>query len=109
MVLDSGAMAKIRCVAEDDDGNDAGEFSAVSQGSDSKGYFGINISKYALEGITLSRCRVHLESHPPGICRIRTNVNEGLTGAPLLKYRTLSDNSRLYSVLPFVYDASPYY
>lgn len=107
--MDAGAMARIRCVAEDDDGNDAGDFSVVSGGSDYNGYFRINMSKYALEGITLSRCRVHLETHPPSICRIPTNVNEGLTGAPLLQYRTLSDNSRLYSVSPFVYDASPYY
>ncbi|KAL9224790.1 hypothetical protein vseg_000793 [Gypsophila vaccaria] len=104
----AGAMARMTCMVDDDDARYAGQLSVVSRHTDRNGYFLINMSKYQSNSIVLRECRVHLETHPPGICNVPTDVNNGVSGASLGHYRTLDDSSRLYSVPYFIYDASPY-
>ncbi|KAL8170163.1 hypothetical protein V2J09_021967 [Rumex salicifolius] len=105
-----GAMARLTCIAMRGKGAyESAPFSVVSKATDAKGYFKINLSKYDVGPYKLTACKVFLETPPPGECGFPTDVNHGLAGAPLPPtYRLLSDQTRLYSIPPFVYTNPTY-
>ncbi|KAJ8444010.1 hypothetical protein Cgig2_020856 [Carnegiea gigantea] len=103
-----GATARVTCLALNVRGYESAPFSVVTPRTDERGFFHINLGKYQLANYRLRSCRVFLEAPAPGICNVPTDINHGLTGAPLTNYRPLGDLSALYFVGPFVYNPSPY-
>ena len=95
---------------KDENGYDTTPFSVETQPTDANGYFLINLGKYTVKpGYTFTNCKVFLEEAAPGdYCNRPTDTGNGITGAIPSKPRSLSDNSMLYSVGPFVYIPSSY-
>ncbi|KAL8143064.1 hypothetical protein V2J09_016096 [Rumex salicifolius] len=106
-----GALAKVTCIASKGRGGyEATPFSVVSKPTDANGYFKINLSAYEMGPLKFSDCKVYLEEAPPGPCSVPTDESRGVSGAPLPEsYRPLGDDdTRLYSIPPFVYTTRSY-
>ncbi|KAL0435915.1 UNVERIFIED_CONTAM: hypothetical protein Sradi_0299400 [Sesamum radiatum] len=94
----------------DKDGYETAPFSVLSRPTDANGYFLAKLSSQLLEddGVKISQCKVFLHRSPLKTCQVATDVNKGLSGAPLSAYRPIGFNSmRLYSVGPFIYSSEP--
>lgn len=109
----AGAVARITCVGEDENGYETAPFSILSGVTDAKGYFFATLSPSELEDNygnkwKLTECRIFLDNSPLESCKVPTDVNNGISGAPLASYRTLNaKNMKLFSVGPFFYTSEP--
>ena len=101
-------MARVTCVVRGERGYQSSPFSVATPRTDERGFFRLNLGKYHLPNFKLRSCRVFLEAPAPGICNVPTDINHGLSGAPLTKYGHLGDHSAAYFVGPFVYEPSRY-
>ncbi|KAA3459145.1 proline-rich protein 3-like [Gossypium australe] len=101
-----GGVARITCLAVDENGYQTAPFSILSKPTDSKGYYFATLYPNELNHnkLKLAECKAFLEKSPLETCKVATDVNEGITGAPL-SYRRLLDNKKmtLYSVPPFIF------
>ncbi|XWS31755.1 hypothetical protein CRYUN_Cryun23aG0103200 [Craigia yunnanensis] len=72
---------------------------------DAKGYFIATLSPHEVkENRRLKECKAFLELSPSETCDVPTNVNKGISGAPLGYYHLLHDkNMKLFSVGPFFF------
>ncbi|KAK4418105.1 hypothetical protein Salat_2223200 [Sesamum alatum] len=105
-----GGVVRITCLGIDKDGYETAPFSILSRPTDANGYFLSKLSSQLLEddGVKISQCKVFLHSSPLKTCPVATDVNKGLSGAPLSAYRPIGFNGmRLYSVGPFVCSSEP--
>ncbi|KAM5564097.1 proline-rich protein 3 [Rosa sericea] len=108
-----GAVARITCVGEDENGYETAPFSILSGATDAKGYFFATLSPSKLEGNynnkwKLTECKTFLDNSPLESCKVPTDVNHGISGAPIASYRTLNaKNMKLFSVGPFFYSSEP--
>ncbi|TQD72537.1 hypothetical protein C1H46_041944 [Malus baccata] len=103
MVEPHGAVVRITCLAEDEQGYETAPFSKLSGATDAKGYFFATLSPSQLEDKwKLTECKAFLDYSPLESCKVPTDVNHGITGLLLSSYRTLrAKNIELYSVGPF--------
>ncbi|KAI7983836.1 Proline-rich protein 1 [Camellia lanceoleosa] len=99
----NGALARITCQAINKNGYESAPFSVLSHPTNSEGYFSTTVSPYELEDAwKLTECKVLLEKSPLETYKVPTDVNKGISGAPLSSYSLLKDeNIKLYSVGPF--------
>lgn len=99
----AGAVARVTCGYVDEVGYETGPISVLSHVTDSKGYFFATLSLAELQGskLKLTECKAYLESSPLDTCKVPTDVNHGISGAPLSSYRLIDNKIRLYSVGPF--------
>ncbi|KAL6210345.1 hypothetical protein ACLB2K_015578 [Fragaria x ananassa] len=108
-----GAVARITCVGEDENGYETAPFSMLAGATDAKGYFFATLSPSKLEDNynkkwKLTECKAFLDSSPLESCKVPTDANHGMSGAPLASYRTLNaKNMKLFSVGPFFYTSEP--
>ncbi|XP_059625327.1 protein SEED AND ROOT HAIR PROTECTIVE PROTEIN-like [Cornus florida] len=100
-----GAVARITCLAVDQNRYESAPFSFLSDPADAKGYFFGTLSPSEIEDEwKLIECKAFLENSPLQTCKVPTDVNNGISGAVLSSYTLLNDNHmKLYSVGPFVY------
>ncbi|KAB2022361.1 hypothetical protein ERO13_D07G187250v2, partial [Gossypium hirsutum] len=102
----AGGVARITCLAVDENGYQTAPFSILSKPVDSKGYYFATLYPNELNHnkLKLAECKAFLEKSPLETCKVATDVNKGITGAPL-SYRRLLDNKKmtLYSVPPFIF------
>ncbi|KAM6558329.1 hypothetical protein CsatA_027568 [Cannabis sativa] len=111
-----GAVAKIICIAECEEGYKTKTLSILSGASDAKGYFYATLlSPSTLIGDhinniwNLKECKAYLDHSPLESCNIPTNVNDGIHGHLLSSYNVLKHTStKLFSVGPFYYSTSSY-
>ncbi|KAL6209889.1 hypothetical protein ACLB2K_020828 [Fragaria x ananassa] len=108
-----GAVARIKCFGEDEHGYETAPLIILSGATDAKGYFFATLSASKLEGNynkkwKFSKCTAFLHSSPLESCKVPTDVNHGISGAPLASCRTLNaKNMKLFSVGPFFYTSEP--
>ncbi|XP_021722448.1 uncharacterized protein LOC110689931 [Chenopodium quinoa] len=76
-------------------------FETTSTTTDENGFFIVELPANRFD----NDCRVYLDTfgHGEEDCIYRTNVNEGISGAPIVK----SDENGIYQVGPFVYRTTP--
>ncbi|KAE8681633.1 GBGE184-like protein [Hibiscus syriacus] len=101
-----GAVTRITCEGVDEYGYETESFSILSSATDEKGYFFATISPYELEDHNrrLRNCRVFLELSPSEACGVPTDVNKGISGAPIGTFSRLHDkNIKLFTVGPFFF------
>ena len=100
----AGAVARVTCECVNELGYETGPITVLSHVTDSKGYYYVTLSLAELGSkLKINECKAYLESSPLETCKIPTDVNHGISGAPLSSYRLLENNSRLYSVASFFY------
>ncbi|XP_057472734.1 proline-rich protein 3-like [Actinidia eriantha] len=104
-----GAVARITCLGADKNGYKSVPFSVLSHPTDAKGYFFATMSPPEIEDAwKLTECKAFLEKSPLETCNVPTDVNNGISGAPLSSFHLLEDkNMKLFSVAPFVYNSEP--
>ncbi|KAL4360699.1 hypothetical protein GQ457_04G028970 [Hibiscus cannabinus] len=101
-----GAVARITCEGVDEYGYETESLSILSSATDEKGYFFATISPYELEDHNrrLRNCRAFLELSPSEACDVPTDVNKGISGAPIGTFSRLHDkNIKLFTVGPFFF------
>ncbi|EFH56569.1 hypothetical protein ARALYDRAFT_483934 [Arabidopsis lyrata subsp. lyrata] len=104
-----GAKVKVVCPMVDSHGKLVAKVTISSYPTDLKGYFYFITYGLSHKVKNISSCKVKLESSPVYTCKTPTNVNKGVTGAPLSPENSkfLShDNLTLYTLEPF-YFSSP--
>ena len=106
--MNAGAVARITCVAVDENGYETAPFSILSNGCDGNGYFfaTCTLSPYSslVENKKIKECKAFLDYSPLDTCKVPTDVNHGISGGLLSSYRVLNENNmKLYSVGPFFY------
>lgn len=100
----AGAVARVTCRCVNELGNETNPISVFSHATNGKGYYFATLSHAKLGSkLKINECKAYLESSPLNICKVPTNVNHGISGAPLSSYRLLENNFRLYSLPPFFY------
>ncbi|KAJ0229913.1 Protein SEED AND ROOT HAIR PROTECTIVE PROTEIN [Hirschfeldia incana] len=106
-----GATARIACVKTDAYGKEIVPISIMSSKTDAKGYFFATLFPSQLRaGRTVTKCKVFLYQSPIADCDFPTDVNKGVRGMSLNKYRVLEDKSfKLYWAGPFFYTSEPTY
>ncbi|KAJ4910240.1 root hair specific 13 [Raphanus sativus] len=106
-----GATARIACVKTDAYGKEIVPISIMSSKTDAKGYFFATLFPSQLRaGRTVTKCKVFLYKSPIADCDFPTDVNKGVRGMSLSKYRVLEDKSfKLYWAGPFFYTSEPTY
>jgi len=103
-VRNAGAVARVTCRCVNELGNETRPISVFSHATDGKGYYFATLSLVKLGSkLKINECKAYLESSPLNICKVPTNVNHGISGAPLSSYRFLENNIRLYSLAPFFF------
>ncbi|CAK9185825.1 unnamed protein product [Ilex paraguariensis] len=106
-----GAVTRITCLAVDENGYESAPFSVLSRPCDEKGYFFATLSPSQIEEDAwwrVTECKAFLANSPIETCKVPTDVNKGITGAPLASYRHHGDkNMKLHSVGPFIYTSDP--
>ncbi|KAJ9696564.1 hypothetical protein PVL29_008668 [Vitis rotundifolia] len=104
-----GALVRITCVAVHEHEYETAPFSILTDGTDEEGYFFTTFSTSELEdNWQLTHCKAFLESSPMKTCKFPTDINNGVTGSPLLQCRHLSDkNINLCSVEPLFFTSHP--
>ena len=103
--MSTGAVAKVTCLAVDEESYKTTEFSVLSKPCDSKGYFYATISSPQYQW-KIKDCKVYLNYSPLETCKVPTNVNNGISGDLLASnYRILSHHKdmKLFSAGPFFY------
>ena len=102
-----GALARITCLAEDENGDEAAPFYTESHETNEDGYFLVTFSLSEVIGsdkLKLKECKAFLENSPLETCKVPTDVNYGITGAFLSLPRFLPEKlMTLYTVGPFIY------
>ncbi|XVE73358.1 hypothetical protein DITRI_Ditri11bG0111600 [Diplodiscus trichospermus] len=100
-----GAVARITCEGVDEYGYGTESLSILSCATDANGYFIATLSPYELKQKRRFReCKAFLELSPSETCDVPTDVNKGISGAPLANYRLLHDkNIKLFTVGPFFF------
>lgn len=85
--------------------------SILSSKTDAKGYYFASIFPAQLRaGRTVGNCKAFLDKSPLADCDFKTNVNKGVKGQTLSKYRVLEDKSfKLYWVGTFFFTSEPTY
>ncbi|CAH8362943.1 unnamed protein product [Eruca vesicaria subsp. sativa] len=104
-----GAKVIVVCPIVDSYGKLVAKVIISSYPTDLKGYFYFIMYGLSHKVKNINGCKVMLESSPVSMCKTRTNVNKGVTGAPLSSdsSKFLSrDNLNLYTLEPF-YFSSP--
>ncbi|KAG7531164.1 hypothetical protein ISN44_Un55g000610 [Arabidopsis suecica] len=104
-----GAKVKVVCPIVDSHEKLVAKVTISSYPTDLKGYFYFITYGLSHKVKNISSCKVKLESSPVYTCKTPTNVNKGVTGAPLSPENSkfLShDNLTLYTLEPF-YFSSP--
>lgn len=105
----TGAKVKVVCPIVDSYGKLVAKVTISSYPTDLKGYFYFITYGLSNKVKNFNGCKVKLESSPVSSCKTPTNVNKGVTGAPLSpdnsKYLS-HDNFNLYTLEPF-YFSSP--
>ncbi|KAG2312054.1 hypothetical protein Bca52824_023611 [Brassica carinata] len=106
-----GATARIACVKTDAYGKEIVPISIMSSKTDAKGYFFATLFPSQLRaGRTVTKCKVFLYQSTVADCDFPTDVNKGVRGMSLNKYRVLEDKSfKLYWAGPFFYTSEPTY
>ncbi|KAB1226752.1 Proline-rich protein 1 [Morella rubra] len=104
-----GAVARIACLATDENGYETTPFSILSNECDANGYFFVTLlHSFLKKGWKIKDCKAYLYSSPLETCQVPIDVNHGISGAPLSSYRILIDKHiKLYSVGPFFYTSKP--
>ncbi|KAB1203008.1 Proline-rich protein 1 [Morella rubra] len=104
-----GAVARIACLATDENGYETAPFSILSNECDANGYFFVTLlHSFLKKGWKIKDCKAYLYSSPLGTCQVPVDVNHGISGAPLSSYRILNNKHiKLYSVGPFFYTSKP--
>ncbi|CAF2125617.1 hypothetical protein BRARA_C02814 [Brassica rapa] len=106
-----GATARVTCVKTDVYGEEIVPVSMMSSKTDAKGYFFATLFPSQLrEGRMVTKCKVFLHKSPIAGCNFPTDVNKGVKGQSLSKYRILEDKSfKLYWAGPFFFTSEPTY
>lgn len=107
--MGAGAVARVTCGCVNELGYETGPISALSDVTDSKGYFytSLSLEEQGSE-LKINECKAYLESSPLDTCKVPSDVNNGISGAPLSSYRLIQNNKiRLYSVPAFFYTTQP--
>lgn len=108
-------MARITCLAVDQNGYEEAPFSFVSHKTDEKGFFLVTLSLKELLGsdnkFKLKECKAFLQESPlETSCNVPTDANNGVSGAFLSSYRFLPQKvMALYTVKPFIFTSEPNY
>ncbi|KAL1226263.1 Proline-rich protein 3 [Cardamine amara subsp. amara] len=101
-----GATVKVVCPIVDSYGKLVAMVTISSYPTDLKGYFYFITYGLSQKVKNINSCKVKLESSPFSTCKTPTNVNKGVTGAPLSsdnsKFLT-RDNVKLYTLEPFYF------
>ncbi|CAI0417041.1 unnamed protein product [Linum tenue] len=107
-----GAVVRITCLQEDDEGYVTTPVSCQTGPTDAKGYFFKTLpssnktlpSNKDDKKNSWENCKAFLEQSPMEECGVPSNVNRGIDGFPLSSHRILQDKHlKLYSVGPFFY------
>lgn len=100
-----GAVARVTCGFVNELGYETGPISVLSHITNSQGYFLATLPLEELDlkskKLKITECKAYLESSPLETCKIPTDVNHGISGAPLSSYRLLENKNKLYSIKPF--------
>ncbi|XP_011041951.1 PREDICTED: proline-rich protein 3-like [Populus euphratica] len=97
-----GAVIRIACTAVDHYGYKKVPFSCLTEATNAKGYY-----FKTLPALKLTECKAYLESSPLKTCNVPTDMNYGITGAPLSAYHILHDKKiKLYSMRTFFYTST---
>ncbi|CAN0889063.1 Protein SEED AND ROOT HAIR PROTECTIVE PROTEIN [Linum grandiflorum] len=100
----AGAVARITCLAEDEQGYETAPFS--TRPTDANGYFFKTLHSNSVQNF-VEKCKAYIERSPMKNCSAASDVNKGITGSPLSSYRILHDKRiKLYPVGPFFYTPS---
>ncbi|KAJ8899094.1 hypothetical protein K2173_010247 [Erythroxylum novogranatense] len=104
-----GAVARITCICVDEYGYETSPMSFLSGATDLKGYFFAALSPYEVQGNwKVKECKAFLELSPLQTCEVPTDINQGISGAPLASYGFLDEkNMKLFTVGPFFYTSGP--
>ncbi|KAJ6680130.1 hypothetical protein OIU79_019777 [Salix purpurea] len=100
-----GAVIRVACTAVDQHGYRKVPFSCLTGATDAKGYYFKTLPSSGLDDhLKITECKAYLESSPLKTCNVPTNMNDGISGAPLSAYRILHDKKmKLYSMRTFFY------
>lgn len=107
----AGAKARITCIGDDENGYETTQ-SILSPATDEKGYFfattlPASISKQGNYS-KLTDCKAKVDYSPLENCKVPTDIDNGMSGAPLDTYRILKHkNIKLYRLRPFVFTPEP--
>ncbi|KAJ6873415.1 proline-rich protein 3-like [Populus alba x Populus x berolinensis] len=103
-----GAVIRIACTAVDQYGYKKVPFSCLTEATNAKGYYFKTLPALKLtESLKLTECKAYLESSPLKTCNVPTDMNYGITGAPLSAYHVLHDKKiKLYSMRTFFYTST---
>ncbi|KAJ6329099.1 hypothetical protein OIU77_010719 [Salix suchowensis] len=103
-----GAVIRVACTAVDQHGYRKVPFSCLTGATDAKGYYFKTLPSSGLDDhLKITECKAYLESSPLKTCNVPTNMNDGISGAPLSAYRILHDKKmKLYSMRTFFYTST---
>ncbi|KAJ6343692.1 hypothetical protein OIU76_005437 [Salix suchowensis] len=103
-----GAVIRVACTAVDQHGYRKVPFSCLTGATDAKGYYFKTLPSSRLDDhLKITECKAYLESSPLKTCNVPTNMNDGISGAPLSAYRILHDKKmKLYSMRTFFYTST---
>ncbi|KAG5231717.1 proline-rich protein [Salix suchowensis] len=103
-----GAVIRVACTAMDQHGYRKVHFSCLTGATDAKGYYFKTLPSSGLDDhLKITECKAYLESSPLKTCNVPTNMNDGISGAPLSAYRILHDKKmKLYSMRTFFYTST---
>ncbi|KAE8693729.1 Pollen Ole e 1 allergen and extensin family protein [Hibiscus syriacus] len=99
-----GAVARVTCEGVDEYGYETESFSVLSCATDEKGYFIATISPNEVKDHNrrLRNCKAFIEFSPSEDCDVPTDVNKGVSGAPIGSFSRLHHkNIKLFTVGPF--------
>uniref|UniRef100_A0A6N2KU03 Uncharacterized protein n=1 Tax=Salix viminalis TaxID=40686 RepID=A0A6N2KU03_SALVM len=104
----AGAVIRVACTAVDQHGYRKVPFSCLTEATDAKGYYFKTLPSSRLDDhLKITECKAYLESSPLKTCNVPTNMNDGISGAPLSAYRILHDKKmKLYSMRTFFYTST---
>jgi hypothetical protein len=104
-LVNSGAIAKITCVAIDENEYETAPFSTLTNGCDENGYFFATLSGLK-DNWKLKECKVFQYYSPLETCKVPIDANQGLSGDLLSSYRILNDkHTKLYSLGSLFYSS----
>ncbi|CAL1375210.1 unnamed protein product [Linum trigynum] len=103
-----GAVVRITCLEEDDEGYETTPVSCQTGPTDAKGYFFKTLPSSNKAKNLWENCKAFLEQSPMEECGVPSNVNNGIDGYKLSSHHILQEKHlKLYSVGPFFYTAEP--
>ncbi|CAI0414714.1 unnamed protein product [Linum tenue] len=103
-----GAVVRITCLQEDDQGYETTPVSCQTGPTDAKGYFFKTLPSNNKAKNLWENCKAFLEQSPVEECGVPSNVNRGIDGYKLSSHHILQEKHlKLYSVGPFFYTPEP--